>query len=209
MLDDDRLVAEKAFGEGSRHGQRLLPCVDELLGGEPEKVGLVALSGGPGSYTGLRVGFAFAKTFAVELGIPAVRVSSMDVVAANVQESCPVCVVTDARLGQVYAAIYEKDGKKIFGDVAASPGDVAARLTPETLVIGDGLRRYREVFAAAAKAADDEVIWWPRAASVGRLGRARFAEAGGEDPHGLAPWYLGRPQAEVKWEESQSAPGEK
>lgn len=197
------------FGEGSRHGRELLPCVDELLGGEPAGVGLVAVSAGPGSYTGLRVGITFAKTFAIESDVPVVGVSSLDAIAANVTQPCELCVVADARLGKVFAALYDLQGKKVLGDIAASPGEVAAGLQSGTLVIGDGLKRYRDIFAQAAEVSDDESIWWPTAVNVGRLGRAKFADAGGEDPHALVPRYLGRPQAEVKWEQSQNASGRK
>ena len=209
MLDGERLVVEKAFGECSRHGRDLLPCVDELLAGEPGSVGLLAISAGPGSYTGLRVGFTFVKTFAVQSNVPVVAVSSLDVIAANVTAPNGLCVVVDARLGQVFAALYDGEGKRASEDIAAPPSDVAARLEPGTLVIGGGLKRYRDVFAQVAEVSDDESIWLPGAANVGRLGQTIFAEKGGEDPHTLVPRYLGRPQAELKWEQSQNASGPK
>jgi len=209
LLDGDRLVAEKVFGEGSRHGRDLLPCVDDLLAGEPGAVDLLAVDAGPGSYTGLRVGLTFAKTYAVQSQAPVVGVSSLDVIAANAPEPRRLCVVVDARLGQVFAALYDAEGKRASGDIAASPGEVAARLKPDTLVIGGGLARYRDIFAAVAEASEDESIGWPRAANVGRLGQTKFAAEGGDDPHTLVPRYLGRPQAEVKWEQSQNASGPK
>ncbi len=209
LLDGERLVVEKAFGEGARHGRDLLPCVDELLAGEPGSVGLLAISAGPGSYTGLRVGFTFAKTFATQSDVPVVAVSSLDVIAMNVTASNGLCVAVDARLGQVFAALYDGEGKRVSQDIAAPPGDMAAKLEPGTLVIGGGLKRYRDVFAQVAEVSDDESTWWPNAANVGRLGLTIFAEKGGDDPHTLAPRYMGRPQAEVKWEQSQNASGPK
>ena len=204
------MLAEKSLEEGSRHGRELVPCVDELLGGEPRTVGLLAVSGGPGSYTGLRVGVTFAKTFAVETGTPVVAVSSLDVIAANVTEPREVCVVVDARLGQVHAALYDAGRKKVVDDVAAAPEDIAARIKPgRTVVIGDALGRYRDVFSAVAEVCGDESLWWPRAVNVGRLGRIKFEENGGEDPHALVPRYLRRPQAEVKWEQARNASGPK
>jgi len=209
LLDEGGLVSEQSLGEGSRHGQALVPCIDELLGGE-RSVDLVAVSAGPGSYTGLRVGITFAKTFCVQTGTPVVTVSSLDAIAANYTGPGRLCVVLDARLGQVYAALYDKEHHKTVGDIAASPEDVAAGVEPgKTVVIGDGLRRYRDIFAAAGEVIDDESVWWPRAASVGRLGRDRFNRDGGEDPRALVPRYLRRPQAEVTWEETQGAPGPK
>lgn len=180
-----------------------------MLGGEPGGVGLIAVSTGPGSYTGLRVGLTFAKTFVAETGTPVVGVSSLDVIAANVSEARPVCVVVDARLGRVYAAMYDGGGSKVLGDTVARPEDVAKRLTHDTLVVGDALKRHRTAFAKVAAVSDDESVWWPKAASVGRLGWRKFVAGGGDNPEMLTPRYLARPQAEVKWEESQNASGPK
>jgi len=209
LLEDDHLVAEEDFGEGARHARALLPSADRVLDGRPEAVGLVAVSAGPGSYTGLRVGLTLAKTFAIQTETPVVGVSSLDVIAANAAEPRRLGVVVDARLGQVYAALYDEDGKKVLGDIAASPEDVAARVAAGPLVIGAGLTRYGDVFARAGGDLGEEGLWRPRAAHAGRLGRARFEAEGGEDPHALLPRYLRRPQAEVRWEESQNAPGPK
>lgn len=209
LLDGERLIVEKTFGEGTRHGRDLLPCVDEILAGEPSSVELLAVSIGPGSYTGLRVGLTFAKTFATQSHVPVVAVSSLDVIAANATAPDGLCVVVDARLGQIFAALYDGEGNRASEDIAAPPGEVAARLEPGTLVVGGGLKRYRDVFAKVAEVSDDESTWWPRAANTGRLGQTMFAEKGGDDPLTLAPRYLGRPQAEVKWEQSQNASGPK
>ncbi len=201
LLADGRLLAEETLGDGSRHGRDLVSCIDRLLIGDASLVDLIAVSIGPGSYTGLRVGVTFAKTFAVETGKPVVGVSSLDVVAENVVEGSPLCVAVDARLGQVYAALYDGGRRKVLGDTVAAPADVAGRLEPGTWVVGDALGRYRDVFGAVrgVRIVDDEARWRPRAVSVGVLGRVQFNEAGGADPRELVPRYLRRPQAEVKW----------
>jgi tRNA threonylcarbamoyladenosine biosynthesis protein TsaB len=209
LLEDGRAVAERTLGEGSRHGRDLVPCIDAVLGADPGCVDLVAVSAVPGSYTGLRVGIAFATTYCVETDTPAVAVSSLDVVAQNVPGPGPVCVVTDARLGQVYAALYDAEGKKVLDDAAARPETVAARIVEkDTRIVGDALRRYAPVFAEAGAIQDPE-LWWPRAVHVGRLGRAKHEEQGGDDARELAPRYLRRPHAEVVWERSQNGSGPK
>ena len=154
------------------------------------------------------MGVTFAKVFAVEAKKPVVGVSSLDVIAANVTEPGAVCVLVDARVGQVYVALY-RNGRKTVEDGVASPRDVAGSLTADTVVIGDGLRRYRDVFVGVSKVVDDEAVWEPRASSVGRLGRARFEASGGDDLKTLVPRYMGRPQAEMTWEASRNAPGRK
>ena len=209
LLEDDCVIAQCDFGEGSKHGRDLLPCVDKVTGGNREGIDLVAVSGGPGSFTGLRVGLAFAKIFCIESGIPLVSVSSLDVIAENVADAASLCVIVDARLGHVYAAIYGAGHNKIFGDEIAPPDAIAAQLQHDMLVMGDGLKRYRELFAASAKVIDDEKMWRPLAANVGKLGRLKFLRHGAEDPRSIVPRYLGRPQAELKWEKFQNGRGPK
>lgn len=209
LLADDRLLAEESLDDGSRHGRDLVPCVDRLLRGDASFVDLIAVSMGPGSYTGLRVGVTFAKTFAVQTGKPVVGVSSLDVIAQNAVECVPLCVVADARLGQVYAALYDGERHKVLDDTVAAPAEVAKRLEPGTWVVGDALSRYVDIFRAVpgVRILKDEAFWRPRAVSVGILGRTRFCEVGGADPRALVPRYLRRPQAEVKWEESSNVRG--
>jgi tRNA threonylcarbamoyladenosine biosynthesis protein TsaB len=198
LLEDDHVVAERTLGEGSRHGRELLPCVDAVLDGDSGRAGLVAVSAGPGSYTGLRIGVTFARTFCIETGTPLVGVSSLDVIAANVPPGAPLCVAVDARLRQIYAAFYGPDGAKAEGDLVDGPDAVAERIGDRaTRVVGDALRRYRAVFEPVAAILDDEALWAPRAAQVGRLGLAAFRESGGQDPRGLLPRYLRRPSAKT------------
>jgi tRNA threonylcarbamoyladenosine biosynthesis protein TsaB len=208
LLEDNRLVAERNMEPGSRHCRELLPLVDALLGDDAASLGLVAVGAGPGSYTGLRVGVTFVKTFCAETGVPAAAVSSLDVIAANAPGGRPVCVVVDARLGMVYTALYDAAGAKTFGDAAVRPEEAARRVTSGTCVLGDGLRRYRDLFAGA-DVVDDESAWRPRAANAGRLGREKFEQHGADDVRALVPRYLRRPEAEVKWEQSQAGPGPK
>ncbi|MFO7898744.1 MAG: tRNA (adenosine(37)-N6)-threonylcarbamoyltransferase complex dimerization subunit type 1 TsaB [Planctomycetota bacterium] len=207
LLEDERVIREETLGTETRHSQDLVPCVGRVLGPQKDAVDLVAIGSGPGSYTGLRIGATFAKMFCTQTDTPVVAVSSLDVIAGNVREFDRLCVVVDARLRQVYAALYESGRGKVKGDLVARPQEVAAELEPGTQVLGDALRRYREVFAGAGELIEDEALWRPRASHAARLGRRRFIEEGGEDPAALAPRYLRRPQAEIKWEQSQNASG--
>lgn len=209
LLEDDRVLAQCDFAEDAKHGRDLLPCVDKVTGGNNAGIDLVAVSGGPGSFTGLRVGLAFAKIFCIESGIPLVSVSSLDVIAENVTDAASLCVIVDARLGHVYAAIYDAGHNKIFGDEIATPEAIAAKLAQDMLVTGDGLKRYRDLFAASARVLDDEKTWRPLAVNVGKLGRLKFLKNGSEDPRSIVPRYLGRPQAELKWEKFQNGRGPK
>jgi tRNA threonylcarbamoyladenosine biosynthesis protein TsaB len=210
LLQGEEVLCEKCLGEGSRHGRDLVPAVDEVLGGDSNGADLLAVSAGPGSFTGLRIGITFAKMLALETETPLVTVSSLDAIAANLADAGPLCVAVDARLGRVYAAVYDGDGHKVLGDVVLRPEEVAGCLASgETRIVGDGIRRYREVLASAGRLVEDEELWYPRAAQVGRLGLVAYNEKGGENPRAVLPRYLERSQAEVKWEQSQNASGPK
>lgn len=207
LLENSAPAVEKVFGEHSRHGRDLLPCVDAVLG-ENRAVDLVAVSAGPGSYTGLRVGITFVKTFCIQSHTPAVSVSSLDAIAENITEPKPLCVVVDARLGRVYAAVYDAKRQKILTDSIAKPAEIAAKLAPGTMVVGSGLAKYREMFSDC-QVLDSQELWQPTAKNVGKLGIEKYRREGGQDPQTLVPVYLGKTEAELKWERSQSAPGQK
>lgn len=207
LLEDEQVIREERLGEELRHSQDLLPCIGRVLGPRKGEVELVAVGAGPGSYTGLRIGLTFVKVFCTETGAPVVPVSSLDVIARNVREFDRLCVVTDAHLRRVYAALYGPGHRKLEGDLVAPPAEVAALLEPGTKVVGTGLRRYRDVFAGAGEIIEDEAMWTPQARYAGVIGRQLFEEQGGEDPAALEPRYLRRPQAEIKWEQSQNESG--
>lgn len=205
LLTNDSLVVEVMLDGGSQHSRNLVPSVASILPGGVSVVDLIAVSIGPGSYTGLRVGITFAKMLAMETGKPMVGVSSLDVVAGNVAERGPLCVAVDARLGQVCAALYDGERRKVLEDTVAAPSDVAKQLQPGTWVVGDALRRYANMFrmVSGVQIIEDETLWQPRAVNVGVLGAAQ-CRGGVEvvDPRAIVPRYLRSPQAGVKWETS-------
>ena len=119
FLDEDRLIAETAWEGVGSHTAMLPEKVNELIrrGGilAPSKgstLKLISLTTGPGSFTGLRVGLAFAKGLALALEIPVVGVSTLEALAIqkinDVKEGSFICPFLDARRGEVYAALYQK-----------------------------------------------------------------------------------------------------
>lgn len=184
LLDDDRLLAERTFERGMVHGRAIAPSIAAILDQcklAPAAIELVAVDVGPGSYTGVRVGLASAKGFALALGRPVVGVLSLDAMAAGT--TGPVCATIDAKWKQVYAALY-RDGARTDGPWALTPDDLRAKIPPGTAVLEVGGPRGGDAF--------------PAPATVGRLGLAKFRASGPDDATALAPAYLRPTEAEAK-----------
>ena len=207
LLADGNVVEERFFTKGMRHGRELIPMLDDVLsrrGLQPEEIDLFAVSQGPGSYTGIRVGITCAKALAYALGKPVVAVPSLDVLAANAPpaEKTVYCAI-DAKRERVYFCSYRRDdGRQAReSEYAAMPVEEAlAVMQPGGFVVGDAIDLYGERFAAVGLTLAPEALWLPRASAVAALGLERFCASGPDDCFKLAPIYLHRPEAEEVWE---------
>lgn len=110
---DDRVLAEVALGEQTRHAEHALPALDaalRLAGVERSGIGTVVVGAGPGSFTGVRVAGATAKGLATALGVPLLAYSSLLALAVDAAtgaaEGVPICGLFDARRGEVYAGCW-------------------------------------------------------------------------------------------------------
>ncbi len=116
ILTDDIITAEYTVNHKKTHSQTLLPMIDEvckMAEVEPESFDAIAVSGGPGSFTGLRIGSATAKGLGQALGIPIIHVPTLDAMAYNMYGTdMLICPIMDARRSQVYTGIYSfEEGK--------------------------------------------------------------------------------------------------
>ncbi|MDP6108019.1 MAG: tRNA (adenosine(37)-N6)-threonylcarbamoyltransferase complex dimerization subunit type 1 TsaB, partial [Candidatus Brocadiia bacterium] len=118
LLREDELLAEHRFAQGYRHARNIMAGVADVVrsaGVDRGEIDAVGVTDGPGSFTGLRVGVTCAKTLAWLLGLPAVGVPTLDVLAQNVRPEehldargrpvRTVCPLLDARRGFVYGAV--------------------------------------------------------------------------------------------------------
>ncbi len=196
------------------HARTLLPLVDEVLaaaGMDLRAVDLLAVSIGPGSFTGLRIGLAVVKGLALALGTPVIGVPTLRAYAQALgPRPGTVWPVLDARKGEVYAAGYRWRGDVVDEIAAAavlSPSALEALVrTPSTLV-GDGVDAYGDRWSAISgvtclRLAESP----PSGAVVASLGVVLLAVGGAADLTDLEPRYCRRSEAEMKRGENASVP---
>lgn len=185
-----------------RHTEALAPAVARLLEAHDVTVAqldAIVVDVGPGLFTGLRVGIAFAKGLSVATGLGLFAVSSTDVLAATAADAGingPVLTVVDARRGEVFAARYElEDGSAVpTGEVTVvDPASLGERLTSSptpVTAVGDGAVRYRALLEAAGATVVGEVAA-PSPASALRLVALRVARGDAPVHHrDVHPTYL-------------------
>lgn len=180
LMKSARPVEREYSGDAARHSESIWRLIDAVggLGG----VSLVAVSTGPGSFTGLRVGLAAAKVFALFGRIPLVGVPTLEAMCAERALSSPDRVflaAPDARRGEVYAAVYRVVRgavRRVYGPRVALLEEAVRLVPPSTPVITDT----------------------PRAATIAGLGALRFLAGDRDDPGELVPAYVRRPEAVEK-----------
>lgn len=199
VVEDGKLLAECYLRTGLTHSRTLTTLMRQTLsnaGCTGREIDRVAVSAGPGSYTGLRIGVATAKGFAMANHTPCVGVSTLLSLAQNA--ACHegiVCSVLDARAGQVYAALFErKDGslRRLTDDDAMKLSELAAILPEGALAVGDGARLLVSSLPEKHLIAAPEALCYQRASST-----ALLAESMQTVPAALLlPDYHRKPQAE-------------
>ncbi len=198
VCEDGRPLASYAFPEGGRRARDIISAIDHVVAQarlDRRDVRAVAVSEGPGSFTGLRVGVACAKTLAFALGWRCAAVPSLEVKAQNVEpdrHDCRwTCPVLDARRGRVYGTLFRRaEGwEDTTGVLCVRPGELAERLPEGTLVFGDGVRAHPEVFSENRLRTGPEHLAAGRAEAVARLGAERIRRGLDVDPVQLVPRY--------------------
>lgn len=204
------LVAERANADARLHSERLLPMIDALLaeaGVRLAEVEAFAVSIGPGSFTGLRIGLATLKAFALSDARPVAAVSTLAALCASAASPAregPVAALLDARRGAYYAACVSRAGQAradLLADCVLTPPELAARLPRGArVVVGEGAREGAEQLAA--RRPDLALLALPNlgasAASVARLGAQLLAQGAASDAAELVPAYLRRAEAEAR-----------
>ena len=201
LLRDGELLADYTLTVKQNHSIGLMPAIDFVMkqaGCMPSDLNRIIVAKGPGSYTGLRVAVATAKTLAYSLGIDLVGVSSLQAIAAAVAFDGLVIPLVDARRRHVYAGFYE-NGRAILPDRHMSLSELLTSLSG----------RERLAFVGETPAFADEIREAFPEALILHSQPSAFAMAQigehlpPEDCHAFVPDYLKRVEAEENWLEKQ------
>ena len=207
LCRDEKLVASFTLNTGNTHSETLLPSVEAVLKlGDMtvNDVDLFAISKGPGSFTGVRIGAATAKGMAFGKDKPCIGVSTLEALAYNLRGFRGIaCPVMNARRSQVYNALFRVENGKIerlCPDRAIALSDLAEELsafgdTPVYLS-GDGYDMTREALANRNLGNTPEEMIYQSGSSVAMCALAAFEAGERTTDTELVPTYLRLPQAE-------------
>lgn len=219
LAKDERTLISMQLNTGKTHSEQLLPMIDaalSLIKKDRRDIDAITMTQGPGSFTGLRIGFATAKGLALALRTPLIPVPTLDVLAEGGRNwRGLVCPIMNARRKEVYTAVYAADGKNItrLSDFQAiSVEKLVDELGKEQPVLftGDGVDAYN---AELISAFGDEFY---ATIGVNRYIQAHLLASIAEkaiqknqlmDLSAVQPIYLRQSEAVIKWEAAH--PGEK
>ena len=205
ITENGATLAENFINNGLTHSQTLMPMVEKTLkdsGVSIKDIDLFAITNGPGSFTGVRIGIASVKGMADALNKKCMAISTLEAIAEPLKDKDYIaCAVMDARCNQVYTAIFES-GKRLCEDKAVLIDELGVELknyNKKVVFIGDGsvlcYEKLKDVVTDISVA--DENIRYIHASSIGRLTEDKIEN--GEEPIDsakLVPYYLRLPQAE-------------
>lgn len=215
-----KTIAEYTINYKKTHSQTLLPMLDEIVKMTDmnlDTIDAIAVAGGPGSFTGLRIGSATAKGLGLALKKPLIHIPTVEGLAYNLcYTDRIICPIMDARRNQVYTGIYQMDGDKLQvleAQMAVEIDELAKKLCTygkPVIFLGDGVpvhkdRLEKELMTNYDIAFAPAHMNQQRAATVGMLGIQYYKEGKTETAMEHKPDYLRVSQAEREREERLKA----
>jgi len=214
IANEEKVIADCSLDFKITHSQTLMPIVDELIkrtGFDINELNYIAVTSGPGSFTGLRIGAATAKGLAHGLGIKLIPVPTLESLAYNIFETDKyICPIMDARRKQVYNAVFRWENGRpeyVLDGGARSIDEVISfceGLDKKVVFLGDGVKVYRDKIDE-----NDNFIVAPvslrvqRASSTAALAITYAAQGKAIDGADFIPRYFRKSQAERELEEKQ------
>lgn len=220
LMKDDKIIGHISGSDRFSHLQNLMPQVDAVVKENGLSIGdidLIAVSNGPGSFTGIRIGVSTARALSQVLGIPCVAVPSLDALALRGEEYAKdntlICPMLDARRSQVYAGGYFFEEGYPVEEIKAGPYMLDEFLEKAAgysriLVLGDAIDKYADKMAEIRPEGTLDIpedIRYQDASCVAALGAKLYAENGGLSYNEVQPEYMRIAEAERKLKEQQKA----
>lgn len=214
ITDEEKIIAEYSVNHKKTHSQTLLPMIEEIVKMAEiniDELDAIAVSGGPGSFTGLRIGSATAKGIALAIKKPIIHIPTIDGLAYNMYGTNRiVCPIMDARRNQVYTGLYRFENDEFITIEAQSQKDImdviksVNEIGKSVVFLGDGTSIYKEIIT---KNINVDCQFAPihmnmqRASSVAALAVKYYNEGKVIESSEHKPDYLRKSQAERELEE--------
>lgn len=206
LLEDGKILSEFYINTKQTHSQTLMPMVESVLkltNKTLDDVTCMAVSAGPGSFTGVRIGVSCVKGLSMTRNIPCAGVSTLRAMAENARQLTGiVCAVMDARCGQVYNALFRAESGKLtrLCDDRALPIaellEECKTFAEKVYLVGDGAELCYKTFAAIRAELLQPQLRFQRASGVAMAAQEMIENGQTVTPGALMPIYLRLPQAE-------------
>lgn len=206
LLEDGKILSEFYINTKQTHSQTLMPMVESVLkltNKTLDDVTCMAVSAGPGSFTGVRIGVSCVKGLSMARNIPCAGVSTLRAMAENARQLTGiVCAVMDARCGQVYNALFRAESGKLtrLCDDRALPIaellEECKTFAEKVYLVGDGAELCYKTFAAIRAELLQPQLRFQRASGVAMAAQEMIENGQTVTPDALMPIYLRLPQAE-------------
>lgn len=210
LATEQGVLASCELGRGNAHGEFLAPAMAFCLAQARTPIAAVsgiAVSLGPGLFTGMRVGIATAQMLAHSRRLPVVGLNTLDLLAFPARHVRRlICAVIDARRGELFWAFYRSapggvqrvtefrvgPPEKLAGEIEAVPDDV--------LCIGDGAVRHRALLESTQAEVGSTSTAFPNAQALVELALPRFIREETQRPEDLRPLYIRKADAKINWQ---------
>lgn len=206
LCDDEKQIAGMTLDNGNKHSETLLPMTEDLLGHtglSVDDIDLFAVTVGPGSFTGVRIGVSLVKGIAFGRGKPCVGVSSLEALAYNVIGTDKlICALIDARHDQFYNAMFRIEDRKVVrlcadrlvtGDTLA---EELAKTDDAVCLVGDGAYAAKKFLPGENIMSAQNCLLAENAYSVALAAKKLYEQGIYTDDRRLVPVYLRASQAE-------------
>ncbi|MBM4340068.1 MAG: tRNA (adenosine(37)-N6)-threonylcarbamoyltransferase complex dimerization subunit type 1 TsaB [Deltaproteobacteria bacterium] len=212
LMDEEKVISEYLLNIPVTHSESLLETIEYLLKEahcSMDKLDGWAISLGPGSFTGLRIGVSTIKGLAYATQKPVAGVSSLDVLASQISPTpYLICPVLDARKGEVYTAFYRYDETNLLQRqsdyLAMKPEALVKNVKEKIILIGDATKTYDSFFRDSLSSfalLPSPSLHLPHGSTVARLGGDLLRKGVSLDLKFFTPIYVRPSEAEIKWQE--------
>lgn len=219
ILEDKNLIKKLELDNGLTHSETLMPLIQQLLNEcslSLNNINLLVSDIGPGSFTGIRIGVSSCKAFSDSLNIPCAGISSLEVLAYNIQNDGIICSTIDCKNNNCYFALYELNSGNynvLIEPCAKSVNDVLDLLNSQYYnkcisFVGDGIpsEKLHNIYDnnADSEVTKNIISSYLNVENLGTAGCKKFINNKkiGEE---ILPLYLKKPQAQIQLEEKLKA----